>query len=125
MPKAGKIKFVPPDDPIDSAGRLRIELLDDGDNPIGELDVQADAITSDEERRAVAIFAHQVDNGPRRAKHIEKFREGESTLRDYQRARIEAAIREDWDDWYLRQRFDMALYEGIDPAKVREWRRHR
>lgn len=58
MPKAAKIEFVRPDDRIYAAGRSRIKLLDEHDEPIGELDVEGDAITYDKERSAVAIFAH-------------------------------------------------------------------
>ncbi len=125
MPKAGKIKFVAPLDPVNTPGILRIELLDERGEPMGELDVEADAITSDEERRAIAIFEHHVDNGPRRAKYIEKFAEGDLPLHDHERARILRELREDFDDWYLRRRGDQAQYAGIDPAKVREFNMHR
>lgn len=125
MFRSGKITFVPPADPIFSTGRLRVELLGGDGEPMGELDLEADAIKSEEERRAIAIFAHHVDNAPRRVKHIEKFAGSEAILQDYQRARIQAAIMEDWNDWYLRQRSDQELYEGIDPGKVREFNMHR
>ena len=112
MFKAGKIKFVAPYDPVNEPGILRIELLDERGEPVGELDIEADAITRDEERRAIAIFEHHVDNAPRKVEYLKKFDND---------ARVAGELREDWDDWYLRRRGDQAHYGGIDPAKVRQF----
>jgi hypothetical protein len=38
---------------------------------------------------------------------------------------IRYEMREDFDDWYLRQRRDRERREGIDPKVLSDWSRHR
>lgn len=117
MLRAGKIKFEPPRDPIRDSGRLIVEVLDDAGNVIDHVAIVADAITDDKERLNVEIFAYNVDEAPRKIKYREQHK-GNDEMIMYE-------LREDHDDWYLRQRRDRPRGAGIDPQALREWSRHR
>jgi hypothetical protein len=117
MPKAGKVTFIAPYDPIHDSGRLVVELLDDAGQVFDHVEIAADAITDEDQRLSVEIFAYNVDEARRKIEYREKHK-GNDEMIHYE-------LREDFDDWYLRQRRDRARHAGIDPKVLAEWSRNR
>lgn len=60
--KAGKIKFVPPSDRVEDSAKLRIELLNGDSTLSGDVEIVADTLLNDEQRKAVALFSYNVEN---------------------------------------------------------------
>lgn len=102
--KAGSIKFVPADDPIEDSARLRIEVVDDDGSPIGELELVADDLTWNEQREAVALFAYNVDEARRKPWYLQHHENREQVLNE---------MREDFFDWSFRQRGERERWEGL------------
>ena len=120
--KAGVIKHIPPRDEIHDSARLCIEVLDEQGKAIGVIEIRADSLLTDHDLLQWNNFASRVDQAPRKAAYLKRY---PLSAGEHNRYRVEAEIREDLDDWYLRQRRDRDRYVGIDPEQVRAFNRHR
>ncbi len=117
MLKPGKIRYEPPHDPVRESGGLVVEILDDAGKVIDHLAIAANAITDVDERRSIEIFAYNVVEEVRKVQYRKEHADNDEMIR-YE-------LREDFDDWYLRQRRGLPRHEGIDAMVLAEWSRHR
>jgi len=115
------ISLIPPTDPVSEAMRLRLDVLDEAGNSLGNI-VMCAADFSDDERKSLEVFAHNVEEEVRKRTYLQQFPVSEG---DHNRESILREMREDFLEWYLRQRKGQERYEGIGDEAIREWRRHR
>ena len=115
------IFLIPPTDPVSDAMRLRLDVLDEAGNSLGNI-VMCAADFSDDERKSLEVFAHNVEEEVRKRTYLQQFPVSEV---DHNRESILREMREDFHEWYLRQRKGQERYEGIGDEAIREWRRHR
>jgi hypothetical protein len=122
MFKAGAIDLIQPPDPVRGSSLLRVEVIDDEGRPIGHVDIDAKTFAGEDDCRNIQVFAFNVDEETRKPGYLEQYPLAEGEHNQY---RIEQEMREDFDDWNLRQRRGRARYDGISRDVVAEWHRHR
>ncbi len=123
MFKSAAIELIQPPDPVRGSSVLRVEVVGNDGRRIGHVDIDAKALAGDEDNcRKIQVFAFNVDEETRMPGYLEKYPLAEGEHSQY---RIQQEMRDDFDDWHLRQRRGRPRYEGISREVLAEWSRHK